>query len=127
MGGRGASSGFSYDKNGNPKNKYGTQYHTVYQDGNIKFVQKNRRDSEALMETMTQGRIYGVIASGQVDTIILFDENNKRNRTIHLRDPHAQPHSHKGYFHDEYDKDTSLSDSDKEIIAKVLKAWQNKK
>ena len=49
MGGRGASSGIS-----DYGNKYGSQYRTLYQDGNIKFVQKNSRTSETLMETMTQ-------------------------------------------------------------------------
>ena len=50
MGGRGASSGIS-DK-GNP---YESQYRTLYQEGNIKFIKKNSRDSEPLMETMTKG------------------------------------------------------------------------
>ena len=30
MGGRGASSGMSYDKHGNPKYKYSTEYSTLY-------------------------------------------------------------------------------------------------
>lgn len=38
--------------------KYGSQYHTVLADGNIKFVEKNDRTSESLMETMTKGRVY---------------------------------------------------------------------
>ena len=53
FGGRGASSGIS-DKG----NEYGSQYHTVLESKNIKFVSKNKRTSETLMETMTKGRIY---------------------------------------------------------------------
>lgn len=53
MGGRGASSGISKQHN-----EYGTQYHTVTQAGKIKFVEKNFRQAEPLMETMTKGRIY---------------------------------------------------------------------
>lgn len=41
LGGRGASSGWSVDKNGNPKNLYGSQYHALLTVGNIKFVSKN--------------------------------------------------------------------------------------
>ena len=52
MGGRGASSGLS-DKG----NNYGSQYTTILKSGNIKFVSKNSRDSETLMETMTRGRV----------------------------------------------------------------------
>ena len=48
MGGRGASSGMS-----DYGNKYGSQYRTLYQDGNIKFVQKNSRTSEPKMQDMT--------------------------------------------------------------------------
>lgn len=36
MGGRGASSGIS--RSGN---KYGTEYSTLYQSGNIKFIKQN--------------------------------------------------------------------------------------
>ena len=41
MGGRGSSSGMSVKGR-----KYGSQYHTVLTDGNIKFVEKNDRASE---------------------------------------------------------------------------------
>ena len=53
MGGRGASSGIS-DKG----RKYGSEYNTILQEGNIKFVTKSDRTSETLMETMTPGRVY---------------------------------------------------------------------
>ena len=76
MGGRGASSGIS-DK-GNP---YGSQYHTVYQDGNIKFVKKNNRDSETLMETMTKGRVYVTVGGDDLLSITYFDKENKRNKS----------------------------------------------
>ena len=52
MGGRGASSGIS------EKGKsYGTEYETLYQSGNIKYVQYNNGSATAPMETMTKGRI----------------------------------------------------------------------
>ena len=54
MGGRGASSGVS-----DSGNHYGSEYNTVYQSGNIKFVkQVNASNAKSPMETMTKGRIY---------------------------------------------------------------------
>lgn len=53
MGGRGASSGVSV------KGKaYGTEYATLYQSGNIKFVRYNDGAATAPMETKTKGRVY---------------------------------------------------------------------
>ena len=53
MGGRGASSGMS--ANHKP---YGSEYRTVYQSGNIKFVMRNEGATNTPMETMTRARIY---------------------------------------------------------------------
>jgi hypothetical protein len=52
MGGRGFSSGIS-DKD----KKYGTEYHTVYQSGNIKFIKINEGAVTVPIETMTKGRV----------------------------------------------------------------------
>lgn len=50
MGGRGASSGIS--NNGKP---YGSEYTTLYQFGNIKFVRYNEtKSAKTPMETMTK-------------------------------------------------------------------------
>lgn len=56
FGGRGASSGLS-DKG----KKYGSEYKTLYQTGNIKFVSYNNGSATAPMETMTDGRVYAVV------------------------------------------------------------------
>lgn len=129
MGGRGASSGFSYDKNGNPKNKYGTQYHTVYQDGNIKFVQKNTRQSETLMETMTAGRIYAEVGGQDIIRIVEFDTDNKRNMVIEKDKRSGDWHAHHGYEHTEYSEShwDPLTTEDVELLEKVLKLWQNRR
>lgn len=53
MGGRGSSSGIS-DKG----KKYGTEYHTVAQFGEIKVIHMNGNTSiKAPMETMTKNRV----------------------------------------------------------------------
>lgn len=38
--------------------KYGSEYTTVYQSGNIKFVKPNAGSTTAPMETMTKNRVY---------------------------------------------------------------------
>ena len=88
MGGRGASSGFSVDKNGNPRNTYGSQYKTIFQDGNIKFVKKNQRTSETLMETVTLEPCMmcsGAIYQSRIKKIIYGVKNEKYGFTSNLK------------------------------------------
>lgn len=76
MGGRGMSSGIS-----EKGNAYGSQYSTLYQSGNIKYVTKSTRDSEPLMETMTEGRVYAVywvIPHGKADNIRILGREKVR-------------------------------------------------
>ena len=129
MGGRGASSGFSTDKNGNPKNKYGSQYHTLLEHENIKFVTKNTRNSETLMETMTPGRVYAEVGGSDLLRIVFFDENNKRNHVIERDKRTNEWHTHNGYFHAENGaaQHEPLRESDKEVLAKIKKVGYNKK
>lgn len=128
MGGRGASSGSS-----EYGNKYGSQYHCLYQYRNIKYVTKNTRQSEALMETMTNGRVYAVIGGNKVMHIIYFDKDNKRSKQIDLVPPAHNgilPHTHRGYFHNEDDeKEANLNLTSKEtkMVERVLKIWDNRK
>lgn len=124
MGGRGASSGIS--KKGN---KYGTQYKTLFQVGNIKFVTKKTRTSEPLMETMTKGRVYVEVGGKDLLRIISFDPNNKRNRIIERDKRSGQWHLHEGYFHSEYGKEEHepLNASDRAILDRVKKLWQDRK
>ena len=122
MGGRGASSGFS--KKGR---KYGSQYHTLLQDENIKFVAKNSRDSEPLMETMTAGRIYVETGGKDLLRVIFFDENNMRNRVLE-RDKRTDTwHVHHGYYHTEYGQEDhgALTEEDKKLLEKIQRLWDN--
>ena len=127
MGGRGASSGFSFDKNGNPKNKYGSQYHTVLQSGDIKFVTKNTRDSETLMETQTPGRVYVEAGGKDLLRVVFFDKDNKRNHVIERDKRTDEWHTHNGYLHSEYGEaqHEPLSDDDKRMLAKIKNLWYN--
>lgn len=78
MGGRGASSGVS-DK-GKP---YGSEYTTVYQSGNIKFVkQTNASNAKTPMETMTKGRIYVTLGkNNEPKSITRYSNNGLRKKT----------------------------------------------
>lgn len=127
MGGRGASSGYSIDKNGNPRAKYGTQYHALFESDNIKFVAKNARQSETLMETMTPGRIYVETGGKDLLRIVMFDAENKRNRVIERDKRTGKWHVHKGYFHAEKGKSDHepMTKADKIIVEKVKRMWYN--
>jgi len=125
MGGRGSSSGMS--AKGNP---YGSQYHTILQSGNIKFVTKNERDSETLMETMTTGRVYVNVGGDQLLSVTYFDTKNKRTKVIDLSHPHKgqQPHVHHGYLHNENDGPKGAADltpKEKRMVERVRKLWYN--
>ena len=130
MGGRGAASGYSVDKNGNPKAKYGTQYHTILKDGNIKFVEKNDRNSETLFETMTSGRVYVSVGGNDLLQITYYDNQNKRSKTIDLKHYHEgmKPHAHHGHEHNEKDGAkgaANLTTEEKRMVARVRKIWYN--
>lgn len=123
MGGRGASSGTS--KKGH---KYGSQYHTLLEDGEIKFVTKNTRQSEDILETMTPGRVYATIGGEEVIRITFFDKANKRNKVIELDKRTGIWHVHLGYEHTEYSEKhwDDMTEEDNAILDRVLKVWENR-
>ena len=129
MGGRGASSGRS-DKG----KKYGTEYKTIHEVGNIKFVVQNEQGSQkAPMETMTKGRVYVFIDKNKnaPKSIVYFDAKNKRNKQIDLDHVHKgmKPHTHHGYNHAEHEKSkkgaTNLTPKERKLVEKVKKEWYN--
>lgn len=127
MGGRGASSGVS-----NKGHKYGTDYETVLESGNIKFVAKTSNDSETIMETVTRGRVYAIINNNnEISSIVYFDNKNKRKKQIDLLHKHSgeKPHTHHGYVHNENDGKkggSKITPEEKKMVEIVLKKWYNK-
>lgn len=123
MDGRGASSGIS--KYGNA---YVSQYHSVLTVGNVKYVQKNSKSSETIMETMTRGRVYAVVDRGEVKSVVYFENQNKRSKHIDLADHHGMsPHTHVGYLHNEGSpngKPMSLSTDERKMVDRVLSDWE---
>lgn len=125
MGGRGASSGLS-DKG----NQYGSQYKTVLEHENIKFVVANDRSSESLLETMTEGRVYVTVGGSDLLRITYYDEQNKRTKQIDLNHAHKgmKPHTHHGYNHNENDDPkgaTGLMPKEKKMVERVRRIWYN--
>lgn len=127
MGGRGSSSGVSLDGK-----KYGTEYTTLYQAGNIKFIRYNGGNATSPFETMTKGRVYANVNNqGKVKSVIYFDKNNRRYKQVDIDHPHkidgkwTQPHTHKGYEHGKKG-DRKVTDKEQKMIDRVLKTWHNK-
>ena len=127
MGGRGASSGTS--KRGSP---YGSQYHALMTAGNVKFVSKNSRQSEPLMETMTRGRVYAHVEGNDLKSIVYFDNENKRAKQIDTDHQHRgmRPHTHHGYNHSENDSAmgaSRLTPEERAMVDRVSNLWDNRK
>ena len=128
IGGRGSSSGVS-DKG----KVYGTEYKSLYQSGNIKFVSPNEGATTAPMETMTHGRVYATVdKAGDVKNITYYDKHNKRYKQIDIKGPghmvdgkKALPHTHQGYVHDEHGTRLPTAKEQK-MIDRILKTWQNR-
>lgn len=127
MGGRGSSSGIS-DKG----RKYGAEYTTLHQSGNIKFVRYNdSKSSKTPMETMTKGRVYVTIsAKNEVRSVTYYDKNNKRFKQIDISGrPHyingkaELPHTHHGYQHEEYRGTKLVSLKERKMVERALKTW----
>ena len=128
MGGRGASSGVS--DSGKP---YVSEYNTVYQSGNIKFVkQVNASNAKAPMETMTRGRVYATVNDkDEISSISYYDNSNKRTKQIDLTHDHQnmKPHTHHGYYHSEHDGKkgaTNLTAEERKMVDRVKRLWLNK-
>ena len=80
MGGRGSSSGVS------EKGKtYGSEYTTVYQSGNIKFIKINEGNITPPFETMTKGRVYVTVSNqNKLKSVVYYDKHNKRHKQVDM-------------------------------------------
>jgi len=123
MGGRGSASGTSAKGI-----EYGTEYSTLLQVGNIKFITRNEGGQTAPLETMSaaENRIYVTVNKfNQIKAITQYDENGMRVNEIHLH-PHGgmSPHSHPGYDYAHERLTQHLTPSEKRLVTKVLKEWE---
>lgn len=131
MGGRGAASGLGLYRDRNGKFvEYGTEYKTVLQDGNIKFVKmRNPNDSVRVPEeTRTKGRIYVTLGKkDELKYITRYDDNGRKCLQIDLTHFHMsgsvrlRPHSHDGYNHAE---GRPLTKTERRLLNNILKTWR---
>lgn len=108
--------------------EYGTDYREIFTSGNIKFVAKVSHDSEAIMETMTKGRVYVVVGGTDLMRIIYFDTHNRRIKQVDLDHPHEgmRKHTHHGYNHNEDDGPkgaTGPAAKEWAMIERVRRLW----
>ncbi len=114
-------------------NRYGTQYLSVYESGNIKFLKGNVGKPEELLETMTRGRVYVLLNSkGNIKSITFFDKENKRSRVVEIDHGHQKmrEHVHRGYerpIKDGQSYATKPTAKDREMIDRVKKLWESHK
>ena len=101
--------------------------------GNVKFVTRNSRGSETVLETMTRGRAYGVLNSkGNIGSIVYLDNEHRRSKRIDLDRRHRGmiPHTQHGYMRDDLDgkkKASRLTPEEKKMVKRVLGLWDNRK
>lgn len=133
MGGRGASTGLAMYRDRTGKFvEYGTEYKTVLQDGNVKFVQMSNQDDSVRVpeETRTKRRIYVTVGRrGELKCITRYDEDGRKCLQIDLTHPHTssgvriQPHSHDTYNHAE---GRPLNTSEERLLKRILKTWRRR-
>lgn len=130
FGGRGASSGIS--DRGKP---YGSEYTTLHEQGNIKFVRYNDSlSAKTPQETMTKQRVYVTVnQNDELKSITMYDKSNKRYKQIdiagreHIIDGKKTiPHTHYGYNHDEHGT-KAISSKERALIDRVKRIWYSKK
>lgn len=125
MGGRGASSGTSQKGR-----TYGSEYKSILQVGNIKFIEATNMKLEQPLETMTRGRVYVLVSDKKISSVIYYGNNLKRVKQIDLLHKHkgVQPHAHHGYYHSENDTKkgaTRLTTKERDMVDKVSSIWEN--
>ena len=116
------------------KKPYGTEFETILQIGNVKYVRPISGATTAPMYTKSERRIYATIdKEGQVRFITFYDateeEEKKRYKQIDIRGEAHEvdgelilPHVHYGYLH--YENGTfKPTEVDKKFIEIILKGW----
>lgn len=125
MGGRGASSGIT-----DSGKRYGTEFRTIAQAGNVKFIKNNDGSVTAPMDTRTRGRIYATLDKyNDVKHITFYDVNGERYKQIDVKGPKhigKLPHNHLGYEHDEYGT-RELSQKEQRKVNEILTIWSRRR
>ena len=117
---------------GNSGKEYGTEFRTIYQAGNIKYIKYNDANNATVPQiTRAKNRIYAVVnAQNNVKFVVFFDKEQKKSKQIDVsgKAHHVDgkrldtPHTHLGYIHDE-NGTRELTPAERKILARVLRKW----
>lgn len=129
FGGRGASSGRTYFYKGE-WHVYGSEYHTILKESNIKFVVGKNDSATAPRETKTEGRIYVTVnKKNELKYITFYDKSGKKSKQVDLsgnahiiNGKKTLPHTHRGYNHEDV---RNVTASEKAMVEKVKRIWNN--
>ena len=127
MGGRGAASGLDPYKGRDGKwFRYGDEYKTLWQDGDVKYVTpRDENDNPRVPQiTRTPGRSYALVGKdGDVKSICHYDKDGKLDSQIDLDHFHKgmKPHAHDGFDHGE---GRPVTDKEREEIERVTSRWE---
>ena len=127
MGGRGAGSGLDpYSGRNGKMFRYGEEYKTLWQDGDVKYVtpRDGKQSIRVPEETRTPDRIYATIdKDNQVKYITYYGSDGKKAVQIDLKHKHngLQPHAHDGKDHGEGREITPKETQD---MDRILKRWE---
>lgn len=129
MGGRGASSGIS-DKG----KKYGTEYRTLLDAGDILFIRRNDNSASAPYETQAgDNRIYATVNKRDKIKFVSTHENHKRKTQIDMTGPPHRdengneiktPHAHDGYEHLDA-RVRKLTKSEVKMLDEINRIWED--
>ena len=138
MGGRGASSpsGKYTDKHG-VEHTYGSEYTTLLQRGNIKFIIRNGKHATAPLETQIaperkpKGRIYvSIDGEAKITNVSFYKGDGKKFKTVDTNSrghrekgiQYGPDHTHKGYEHKEDGTDFPTR-QEMQTLNRVKKLW----
>lgn len=127
MGGRGAGSGLDPYKGRDGKMfRYGEEFKTLWQDGNVKYVTvRNLVERPRVPQiTRTPGRIYVLVGEGgQLKSICHYGKDGKLDRQIDLDHFHNRmnPHIHDGFDHGE---GRQATEAETKEIEHIQKRWK---
>lgn len=127
MGGRGAASGLDpYRGRDGKLFRYGDEYKTLWQDGNVKYVTpRDPNDNPRVPQiTRTPNREYVLVGKdGGLKSICHYDSQGKLDCQIDLDHYHKgmKPHAHDGFDHGE---GRPVTEAEQRTIDHVSKRWR---
>ena len=124
--------GSSKAANGRSGAPYGSEFKTLHEFSNIKYVTPTSGTLTAPMFTQTQGRVYATIDDhNDVKYITYYDKALNRYKQADIKGRKhiingkpRLPHVHYGYYHDEHGT-FKPTKKEQRLIEKIVTEWYN--